>query len=170
MCIKKCTRLLTNEEFETMREHLPHFVSIMRQHGKITEAQMDEKGIPNYNHLDTDKKPKNERAYHNQRATVMNAEDVVSQFIDYQQRRLTHRAEMERRKQQRNATSVQRQAAKVAKDAEKRRRFTMTEEEKRAEASAKRRATCERKRLERLERQNQEQIQQNNRMQNEINY
>ena len=167
-CIKKCTRQLTNGEFQIMRENLPHFVSIMRQHGKITEAQMDEKGIPNYNHLDTDKKPKNERALHKQRATVMNSEDVVSQFIDYQQRRLTHQAEMEHRRQQRDATLMQRQIAKAAKDAEKRRRLTMTEEEKRAEASAKRRATNERKRLERMEQQNHERIQRDNQIQNQV--
>jgi hypothetical protein len=129
-CIKKCTRLLTNFEVAVMSEHFLHFVDLMRQHGKITEAQMDEKGIPNYNHLDTDKNPKDESALHKQRATVMNAEDVISQFIDYQQRRLTHQTEMEHRRQQRLATSAQREAAKVAKEAEKRRRATLTEEEK----------------------------------------
>ena len=67
-----------------MREHLPHFVGIMRQRGRITEADMNEKGIPNYNWLDTDKKPKEQRSLHKQRAVIMNAEEVVAQFIDYQ--------------------------------------------------------------------------------------
>lgn len=155
-CIRKCTRLLATAEVETMREHFEHFVGIMRQRGKITEAEMDEKGIPNYNHHDTDKKPKDQRALHKQRATVMNADDVVQQFIDYQQLRTTHRLQMEQRRAARAATAGQREAAKLAREAEKRRRQGLTDEEKRAEANAKRRATAERKRLERLEQQNQQ--------------
>ena len=147
-CISKCTRSLTNAECQVMRENFPYFVGIMRQRGKITEAEMDEKGIPNYNCHDSDNKPKDQRALHKQRATVMNSDDVISQFIDYQQLRINRQLELEQRRAFRDATVEQRQANKTAKEAEKRRRESMTADEKREEANAKRRVTLARKRLE----------------------
>ncbi len=109
----------------------PHFVGIMRQRGKITEAEMNERQIPNYSNFDSDRKPKDQRALHKQRAVVMNADDVVSQFIDYQQQRDARRAALEARRIHREATAAERQATKAARAAEKRRRSLLTEEEKR---------------------------------------
>ena len=73
-CIQKCKRKLTVAECQIMRDNLPHFVGIMRQRGKITEAEMNERQIPNYNNFDSDRKPKDQRALHKQRAVVMNAD------------------------------------------------------------------------------------------------
>jgi hypothetical protein len=143
---------LSVQEDQVMKDNLPHFAEIMRQRGKITEAEMDAKGIPNYNNFDSDRKPKDQRALHKQRAAVMNADDVVAQFIDYQRQRAAHIANREARQKLREDTADERQAAKAAKEAEKRRRSLLSPDEKREEANAKRRATIARKREEQLQR------------------
>ena len=152
-CIQKCKRKLTVAECQIMRDNLPHFVGIMRQHGKITEAEMNERQIPNYNNFDSDRKPKDQRTLHKQRAVVMNADDVVSQFIDYQRHREAHRAALEARRIHREITAADRQAAKAAREVEKRRRSLLTDEEKRQESNAKRQATIARNREERARQQ-----------------
>lgn len=118
-CIQKCKRKLTIAETQIMRDNLPHFVGIMRQRGKITEAEMDERQIPNYNNFDSDRKPKDQRALHKQRAVVMNADEVVSQFIDYHQLKEARRRATEANRIQKEITALDRQAAKAAKEAEK---------------------------------------------------
>ena len=126
-CMRKCRRKLTRQECEVMKENFEHFVAIMRQRGRITEAEMNEKGIPNYNCHDSDKKPKDQRALHKQRACVMNAEETVRKYIEYQQRKQMNMQALEERRLQQAATAEQRQAAKEAKEAEKRRRSAMSQ-------------------------------------------
>lgn len=158
-CMGKCTRKLSTNEYQVMKDQFIHFVLLMRNHGRITEAEMDEKNIPNYNNCDSDKKPKDQRALHKQRAVIMNAEDCVAAYANYQQRRQQAIAMETQRRLQRTVTAGERQAARVAKEAEKRRRATLTEDERKAEANNKRRATLARKRLEQQERLEQQQEQ-----------
>ena len=136
--ISKCTTQLSLQQCQIMLDNFQHFVQIMRQRGQITEAEYDEKGIPSFKDYDSDKKPKDQCALHKQRACVMNADLVVSQFIDYQQIRIT-------RAQNRAARAEEVRFAREAKAAEKRRRSLMSEAEKKAEAIQKRRATIARK-------------------------
>jgi hypothetical protein len=146
VCIQKCTKQLTLDEVAVMREHFQHFVSVMREHGKITEAEMDAKGIPNYNNDDHDNKPKDQRALHKQRAVVMNAQETVAQFIDYVQRRDAERLARDARRAERAAGAEERAAAKEVRLAEKRRWNSLSAEEKKAESNAKRQATMARNR------------------------
>ena len=53
---------------------------------------MDELGIPNFNHLDSDKKPKDQRSLHKQRAVIMNMEDCISKYKNYRLLREQERA------------------------------------------------------------------------------
>ena len=158
-CMSKCTRKLTSAECGILKDNFFHFVLIMGNHGRITEAEMDEKDIPNYNNCDSDKKPKDQRALHKQRAVIMNAEECVAAYANYQQRRQQAIAIETQRRLQRTVTAGERQAAREGKEAEKRRRATLTEDERKAEAINKRRATLARKRLEQQERLEQQQEQ-----------
>jgi hypothetical protein len=48
---------------------------------------MDALNIPSVNHLDTDEKPKDERALHKQRAVIMNKQDCIDNYKTYQMRK-----------------------------------------------------------------------------------
>ena len=149
--ISKCTTQLSVLQCQILKDNFHHFVEIMRLRGRITEAEYDAKGIPNFKEYDSDKKPKDEHALHKQRACVMNADIVIAQFINYQQQRSIRLQELENRRLERAATADERQRAKEAKAAEKLRRSSLSEEQKRAEANTKRQATMARKLAERQE-------------------
>jgi len=57
---------------ELLVHQFPEMVKLMREHGTVTEAQMDALNIPNFNEFDSDSKAKDERALHKQRAVIMN--------------------------------------------------------------------------------------------------
>jgi len=149
--ISKCTTQLSVLQCQILKDNFHHFVEIMRLRGRITEAEYDAKGVPTFKEYDSDKNPKDERALHKQRACIMNADIVIAQFINYQQQRTIRLQELENRRLQRTATADERQRAKEAKAAEKLRRSTLTEEQKREESNTKRRATMARKLAERQE-------------------
>ena len=72
---------------------------------------------------------------------------------DYKRHREAHRAALEARRIHREITAADRQAAKAAREVEKRRRSLLTDEDKRQESNAKRQATIARNREERARQQ-----------------
>jgi len=132
--MSKCTTQISLKDMNVLVEQLPQMVAIMRARGSITEAEMDAAGIPNMNHLDSDKKPKDERALHKQRAVIMNKEDCISKYRNY--RRLMDEARVSR-----EANAATAAARKRAKEVEDIRRSSLTPEQKKAERAAKTKAT-----------------------------
>ena len=157
-CMAKCTTQLSVEQCENLRSNFPYFVEIMRTRGRITEAEMDAKGIPSFAEFDSNRTPKDQRALHKQRAVIMNSEECIAQYQAYQQRKLNRITQIEgnRANVEQNRAAVA--ARKEAVAAEKRRRAGLTDDEKREEANAKRRATIARNRLQREELANQLQV------------
>lgn len=94
--------------------------------------------------------PKDQRALHQQRATILNAEQVVNRFRLAVQMRI-ERENQRRLEAEQNAQQQQeKQQKRLARIAEQERWNRLTPEEKRAETRAKAAATRERKRQERL--------------------
>jgi len=87
-----CSHNISKKVMETLIQQFPRMVQIFRERGTVTEAEMDELGIPNFNHLDSDKKPKDQRSLHKQRAVIMNMEDCISKYKNYRLLREQERA------------------------------------------------------------------------------
>jgi hypothetical protein len=112
-----CTalKLISNKDYEKMKEKLPEMVEIFKATGELTEEAMDAAGIFR---LPVDMgKPKNERVLHRQRAVLMNSDECIQRFKLY-------KANKEANKQK----AANRRAAKAA----------MTETEKAAMQDTKR--------------------------------
>jgi hypothetical protein len=68
-----------------MRDKVETLAGIFRERGVLTEADMDEHGIVDLTD-DTRKTPKDQRVLHQQRAVLMNSEECIRQFKEYQAR------------------------------------------------------------------------------------
>jgi hypothetical protein len=153
----KCTRQLSAEQYAVIEESLPAMVTLFRRHGKITEADMDAAGIFSCNAEADNKKPKDQRALHQQRACMMNAEESCRQYAAYEharrvsvpQRRMMAQAARTERAGARTVEEAEKQARKAAKEQEKTRRAALTEEQRKTEDREKRRL-AKRRREDRL--------------------
>jgi len=159
--MSKCTTPIPLLEFQKMDRELPHFASIIARHGRITEAEMDAKGIMSINATASRQLPKNQRVLHQERAVVLTAADSIAKYRDYQRERemapvlaAQRQADRQRAKEAREAKAAvakvaqeakaaELKAKKDAKAAEKRRWEGLTSDEQKAETSAKRRRTRE---------------------------
>jgi hypothetical protein len=77
---------------------------------------MDALNIPSVNHLDSDKKPKDERALHKQRAVIMNKEDCVNSYKAYQANKQQKLVKSATRKEKTNELRLAKEAQKVRRD------------------------------------------------------
>ena len=79
--MSKCTTALTAEQLATLESKLPAVVELFREHGRVTEEQMDQLGVISVD-LSGDRRtmPKDCRALHQQRAVIMNADAVTAQY------------------------------------------------------------------------------------------
>jgi len=149
--MRLCTSAITLEQMQNMKLQFPGMVDIMRRNGTITEAEMDAVNIPSFNFADSDKKPKDQRALHKQRAVVMNMDDCISKYKDYHLIRAEQAVARVLAEETRKAVAAARkadaEAKRAVKTAEKRRRDSLTPEERKEEATAKRKATALAKRV-----------------------
>lgn len=84
-------RIMTSADYKKMKDSVDAMADIFRERGVITEAEMDDLGIPDYSE-DRRKTPKDERNLSQQRAVVMNSTECVRQYKEYQQRLQARRA------------------------------------------------------------------------------
>jgi hypothetical protein len=128
-----CKSNISVPEMKILLDSFPQMVQLMRQKGTVTESEMDALNIPSVNHLDLDRKPKDQRALHKQRAVIMNKDDCINSYKTYQIR-----------KQQKNQNTKARKGKKdeiqLSKQAEKLRRASLTPLQKKVEDNAKRNA------------------------------
>ena len=97
-----CKSNISVSEMKILLDSFPQMVQLMRQNGTVTESEMDALSIPSVNHLDSHRKPKDERALHKQRAVIMNKEDCINSYKTYKIR-----------KQQKNQNSTARKGKKT---------------------------------------------------------
>ena len=67
-----CTSFIQPHDLDVMREKLPELAGYMKSQGFVTEAQMDEAGIPTVS--DGRAKPKDARPFHQNRALLLNTD------------------------------------------------------------------------------------------------
>lgn len=80
-----CTTKLTLVQVQACRVAFPELLAIAKLNGKITEAEMDNAGIPKVkDSTDRRSKPKDERPLHNQRAAIVNHDKIQAEFNRYQ--------------------------------------------------------------------------------------
>lgn len=83
---------------KVFRDNFDLMASMDRLTGALTEAQMDEAGIPSLSHLQRRKVPKDARVLHQQRAVVLNSPQCIAEYRAYKQRKAQ---ELENQRQRR---------------------------------------------------------------------
>lgn len=116
-----CTRQFSLGEWDRIIAAREELECIMESRGRITEDEMDQLELVNFNHLDTrNAVPKDKRALQNQRACIMNSDDAIANYRDYHRVKAAKEAEKVRRANQAPAARVAESAAgKAAKRASK---------------------------------------------------
>jgi hypothetical protein len=67
-----------------MQDALPLHAELMKANGKVTELEMDEANIMNCITGDKRAKPKDERVLYQNRSCILNANNVVEQYVTYE--------------------------------------------------------------------------------------
>ena len=137
--MKQSTYTFTLLEWATMTENLELAASKFRLKGELTEAEMDELQIPSIADSQRNKKPKDQRLLHQQRAVIMNSVDCVAKYKNHYVSKEIEAAQKLIAKQEKDAA---RDATREAKQAEKDRFANLSKEEKTAERKAKRAANA----------------------------
>ena len=122
-----------------MTANFDEAVSIFRQRGEITEAEIDALEIPSVQELQRNKTPKDQRLLHQQRAVIMNSADCIAKYRNYHVNKEIAAAQKVLARQEKEAA---RDAAREAKQAEKDRFANLSKEEKTAERRAKKLANA----------------------------
>ena len=126
-------------EWATMTENLPIAASNFRLTGELTEVEMDELHIPSIAESQRNKKPKDQRLLHQQRAVIMNSVDCIAKYKNHYISKETEAVQKLIARQDREAA---RDASREAKQAERDRFTNLSKEEKTAERKAKRAANA----------------------------
>lgn len=84
--MKKCTREITAEDLQHMKNSLSKLVEAYRARGEVTEEEFDQLGIIDV--YQNQGKPKDERVLHQQRAVVMNKNVCLTKYREYQERKM----------------------------------------------------------------------------------
>ena len=155
--MSKCTRTIPNEDMENMVAKLPIMRAYFSEHGRLSEAFMDDHHIMSVNDESKRQLPKDQRILSHERAILLTAEDSISKYrqneyykafaeeaarerADERERVKAIQDEAKRtRDNERRVKIAQRDAAKAAKMVEKRRFDALSSEEQRAERAEKRR-------------------------------
>jgi hypothetical protein len=155
--MSKCTRTIPIEELENMMAKLPIACVYFSEHGRLSEAFMDEHQIMSVNNESTRQVPKDQRNLSHERAILLTAEDSISKYrLNEYYKAFAEEAARERaeerervraiqtiakqaREDERRAKKAQRDAAKEARMTEKRRFDALSLEEQKAERADKRR-------------------------------
>lgn len=82
----KCTKALSTEEYNNLEEHWQELASCYIQKGELTETDMDKVGIVGGT-TGRNKKPKNDRPLHQQRAVMINHPFCVTKYLEYKARK-----------------------------------------------------------------------------------
>ena len=139
MTMRQSTYTFNLMQWATMTENLHIAASKFRLTGELTEAEMDELQIPSIADSQSNKKPKDQRLLHQQRAVIMNSVDCIAKYKNYYISKETEAAQKLMARQERDAS---RDASREAKLAEKDRFANLSKEEKTAERRAKRAANA----------------------------
>jgi hypothetical protein len=83
----QCTTKMTLQQTQIIRKAFPGLVELAKKNGSISDAEMDEAGIPRHvpdkSLVDKRAKPKDQRPLQNQRTAVVNHGQVLAQFNAY---------------------------------------------------------------------------------------
>lgn len=90
-------RVISQAEYETMKAAVPILAESYREKGFLTEEEMDDLHIPNFNEECYSSVPKDQRALHQQRAVVMNADELLSHIRQLKEKKV--QAEQARKRQ-----------------------------------------------------------------------
>jgi hypothetical protein len=137
--MRQSTYMFNLEEWDTITRNFDKAVKIFRLRGELTEAEMDVLEIPSVKDSQRNKKPKDERLLHQQRAVIMNSADCIAKYKNYHVSKVTAAAQKAIARQEKEAA---RDAAKDAKQAEKDRFDNLSKEQKTAERREKRRVNA----------------------------
>jgi hypothetical protein len=80
---KPCAYTYNVKEWATITGAVDCAVVIYRQRGELTEAEMDALEIPSVKKAQVDKRPKDERMLHQQRAVIMNSADCIAKYENH---------------------------------------------------------------------------------------
>jgi hypothetical protein len=81
--MRQSTYTYTVKEWATITGAVDSAVTIYRLRGELTEAEMDALAIPSVKDTQTDKRPKDERMLHQQRAVIMNSADCIAKYKNH---------------------------------------------------------------------------------------
>jgi hypothetical protein len=81
--MRQSTYTYNVKEWATITGAVDCAVVIYRQRGELTEAEMDALEIPSVKKAQVDKRPKDERMLHQQRAVIMNSADCIAKYKNH---------------------------------------------------------------------------------------
>lgn len=95
LAMNQCSavKTISHAAYRNMQDKVETLARIFRERGVLTEADMDEHGIVDLSE-DTRKTPKDQRVLHQQRAVLMNSEECILQYREYQSRLEARKAEV----------------------------------------------------------------------------
>lgn len=85
--MQQSTYTYSVKEWATITGAVDRAVAIYRLRGELTEAEMDALEIPSVKDAQADKRPKDERMLHQQRAVIMNSADCIAKYKNHYAKR-----------------------------------------------------------------------------------
>lgn len=128
--MRQSTYTFSLQQWATMTANLDMAANKFHLRGEHTETEMDELKISSVADSQRNKKPKDQRLLHQQRAVIMNSADCIAKYKNHHVRQEVETAQKLVTRQERDAA---RDATREAKQAERDRFANLSKEEKTAE-------------------------------------
>jgi hypothetical protein len=127
----QCYQHISRDDMNLMKQETPHFLTILRTTGQITEKDFDHKNIPKLCEEDYD--IRDEFVLWRQRAVLITNVETVARFINYEHLRQQATDKEVIKAKLTVAKFTKQQATKARQEAKRVQRINMTDEEKAAQ-------------------------------------